>query len=357
MQLTIQQEQCIKTIQELYNQKQKIITIAGVAGSGKTTIVPYIIDTLKLWDNVAFVTYTGKASLVLRQKGIPATTIHHLIYDCKKIGWDTYIFTLKPEISKKIKLIIIDEISMVPKELLIDLLKFNRPIITFGDHCQLKPVGEDNGLLKHPDFVLTEVIRQAEDNPIIYLSKLIREEKFAYINTEQLKVLSPKDFDYSMLNWADQCICGYNSTRQVINNNMRYYLYNSNYKYPQIGDKLISLKNYWDRVDSQNNPLINGALYTVRNSKFSNYKLECKLEDIDTHAVFEKININSTIFLGRQGKTKYPIFDYGYAITVHKAQGSEWNKILIIDEKMPNYHKWLYTALTRAKEECIIIKQ
>lgn len=360
--LTKQQNDCLKTVIKLFQEGQKIITIAGYAGTGKSTVIDTIVKELNLENNVAYVTFTGKASLVLRNKGLPATTIHALIYNCHQDEFGNIVTTLRWDIDENIKLIVIDEISMVSKELLKDLMSFDRPIIALGDHGQLEPIGEDNGLLKRPDFVLTEIIRQAADNPIIYLSKLVRENKFDRMDNEKVKVLKRKDFELSMVEWADQCLCGFNQTRNFINFNMRKYYFNIEEELPIVGDKIISLKNCWKTLDNNRNPLINGTMCTVKKihkKLYGNSILEIDLEDLYTNSYFSKLRISSNIFLNKPiQNSKLPVFDYGYAITCHKSQGSEYNKVLLIDECLnkETYSRWLYTGITRAKDKLVIIK-
>lgn len=361
--LTAKQEQGVKLVTDLYRQNKKIITISGYAGTGKSTIVRHIVEQLHLEENVAYVTFTGKASLVLRNKGLPATTIHKLIYNCFVDRFGKLIVTKKQQLPDHIHLIIIDEISMVSKKLLEDLMSFNIPIIALGDHGQLEPIGEDNGLLKAPDFVLTDIIRQAEDNPIIRLSKLVREGRFERMDNSNVKVLSPKDFDYSMVQWADQTLCGFNTTRNTINQNVRKIFYKTDEQLPVVGEKLISLKNKWDICDSEDNPLINGTICNIARIDKNIYNgtiFIATLVDSVNGSVFSELQIDTNTFKNRPIplKNNLPVFDYGYCITVHKSQGSEWDKILLFDECLnrETYNRWLYTGITRAKDKIVIIK-
>ena len=176
--LTKKQSDAIKIMSTKFGNKDPITVIAGYAGSGKTSIINYFIENNDLMDKTRFVTFTGKASLVLRNKGLPATTIHKLIYDAfknKRTG--KFYFRKKATLDPSIKLLVVDEVSMVPANLLRDLMSFEIPIIALGDPGQLEPIGEDNGLLKNPDFFLDEIHRQAKDNSIIRLSMMVRQGK------------------------------------------------------------------------------------------------------------------------------------------------------------------------------------
>ena len=334
--LTEHQHKCLKEVVKLFNEGKRIITIAGYAGTGKSTVINTLVHELNLQNNVAYATFTGKASLVLRNKGLPATTIHKLIYDCATDEFGNIYTFLKSSLDNpNVKLIVIDEISMVSKKLLDDLLSFNIPIIALGDIGQLEPIGEDNGLLKKPDYILTEIIRQAADNPIIYLSMLAREGRFDRMDNDKVKVLRKKDFDLSMVEWADQCLCGFNQTRKFINSNMRKYYFNTDNPLPIVNDKIISLRNCWRTFDSKHNPLINGTIgYVTKIDSNLQYRFRISFKDEDNDSMYTQLGIQTALFLNKPipQTNKKPIFDYGYAITCHKAQGSEYNKVLLIDE-------------------------
>jgi exodeoxyribonuclease-5 len=286
--------------------KNQIWEIAGVSGSGKTTIVYAIIEELGLNkdEEVVFATYTGKAALVLTLKGCPATTIHKLIYAPKEIEVNLtnskgevilnknnepltrtdYIFvkrkylhvkstvTSKPKdkesgededtsASDAIKLIVIDECSMVDEEMLNDLKSFNLPIIVLGDICQLAPIRSKPVLLKNPDCILTHVMRQAENDPIVYLATLARTGK--RIETGKYGksyVISRRDLDNDMVNntgqydkilsLADIIISRTNKSRDMINNYMRSNILGFDSELPVLGDKLICRKNNWVKIST-----------------------------------------------------------------------------------------------------------
>ena len=358
--LTEMQERCVETVVSLLRQGRRGVTIAGYAGTGKTTIAKFIVQALGVENNTAYCTFTGKASLVLRSKGLPATTIHKLIYDCQVDDFGEIIVSLKQSLSKSIKLIVVDEVSMVSNQLLTDLLTFNIPILAIGDHGQLPPIGEDNGLLHNPDFVLTEIHRQAADNPIIYLSKLIRENKFERMNNDKVKTLKRTEFDFSMMEWADQTLCGFNATRKFLNEKYRKIYFNTEEKLPIVGEKIISLRNCWRTFDTADNPLMNGTVCTVEKAHKQKFTFKASLFDADNNSHYQNLAINTQVFENKpiSLRNRMPVFDFGYSITVHRAQGSEYDKLLLIDERLnkENYNKWFYTAVTRAKNKLVIIK-
>lgn len=375
--LTKKQSEAVKIMATNYTKKEPITVISGFAGTGKSSIINYFIENNDLMDKTRFVTFTGKASLVLQNKGLPATTIHRLIYDAfrnKRTG--KFIFVKKEVLDWRIKLLVVDEVSMVPANLLRDLMSFNIPIVALGDPGQLEPIGEDNGLLKQPDFFLDEIHRQAADNSIIRLSMLVREGRALPIITEDpfVKVLDKKDLNIGMLQWADQILCGKNNTRRTINADMRKALGHSG-TYPNVGEKVICLRNYWDNINDSEDPLINGTIGMVTHVKKPKYDDPTNIlfEDVlmnvradYSDSPWEHVQTDSNIFKGFAPFSKqhprsnkmYHEFDFGYAITVHKAQGSEFEKVLVFEERLGggSHARWLYTAITRASDRIVIIR-
>ena len=375
--LTKKQSDAIKIMSTKFRNKDPITVIAGYAGSGKSSIINYFIENNDLMDRTRFVTFTGKASLVLRNKGLPATTIHKLIYDVfKNRRTGKFYFRKKATLHPSIKLIVVDEVSMVPANLLRDLMSFEIPIIALGDPGQLEPIGEDNGLLKKPDFFLDEIHRQAKDNSIIRLSMMVRQGKPLPLisNDPNVKVVERKDVSIPMLQWADQILCGKNTTRRSINAEMRESM---GYKgiYPNKGEKVICLRNYWETLNKDGDPLINGTIGTVTDVIKPKYedsknilmeKVNLSVSADYTPTPWEMVPIDSNIFKGfapfarqKPGSSRiFHEFDYGYAITTHKAQGSEFDKVLVFEERLAggDHTRWLYTAITRAVKQIVIVK-
>jgi exodeoxyribonuclease-5 len=172
-----------------HKKSKQVIEIDGPAGSGKTTIIMYFIQKLGLdLNDVLFVSYMGKAVSQMIRNNLPAKTIHSSCYDCEKVvdrdedGNIIFLpsgkvktklqFTLKEKIPSKPKLIVIDEGYMVPEKNAVDLLSFGIPVIVLGDTNQLPPVFGNPYFLNDPDIHLTQIMRQAEGDPIIYLSQM-----------------------------------------------------------------------------------------------------------------------------------------------------------------------------------------
>jgi exodeoxyribonuclease-5 len=162
--------------------------ISGPAGSGKTTIVRTITERLGFYpEQVMYMALVGKATLALVRNGVPAKTIHSSIYEYKAVprvdeskgpitdarGKPIFDmgFVLKEILSNDVRLLVVDEGAMVSTTIAQDLLSFGIPIIVLGDLNQLPPVFGKSFFLSRPDVILTEIMRQALDNPIIALSQ------------------------------------------------------------------------------------------------------------------------------------------------------------------------------------------
>lgn len=371
--LTRKQEEGLKIAVDRYRHREPYTCIAGFAGVGKSTLVQFIIDALNISErHIAYCAYTGKAALVLKNKGCPgATTAHRLLYHTTELPDGTFQHTPKAKPDKPLKLIIVDEISMLEKEQWNILMQWGVPVICLGDPFQLPPIGEDNGVLCHPHIFLDEVMRQAEDSEIIRLSMDVREGKnLSYFKGSDVRVVPKDSVSDRVLATADMVLCGKNATRFSLNTRIRKTLWGEEYvDEPIDGDKCICLKNQWSVGD-----LVNGSIGTIRNiRKEDNFFCGTKmLADFGNEhdGWFYDLNMDYKIFT--EGKTTvnkdnwrmYPKeirpmeFDYAYAITVHKSQGSEYGKVVIFNEYLcgdrEQYLRWLYTGITRSSEKLVV---
>ena len=389
MVLTTKQEEGLKIAIERYNNKEQYTCIAGYAGTGKSTLVKFIVSALNLkQDDVCYITFTGKAALVLRDKGCPnAMTAHRLLYQSiPKADGSFYHKPRRP--IPPYKLIVVDEISMLPDEIWQLLLSHRVHVIALGDPFQLPPIGADNGVLKNPHIFLDEIMRQAQESEIIKLTMDIRAGKpLELMDGNEVKVIDKKDVVKGMYLWADQIICGKNETRRYINNLMREYLYGVTDTEPVEGDKVICLRNDWDHPNENGDVMVNGTIGTIHNlKKQQTYWLKPMLtadfipdgvseEDIENSffdPVFRDVNVdykelttgeptvNKNNFRRFPREWKPNEFDYGYCITCHKAQGSEYPKVLVFEEHLRGseemHLRWLYTAATRAQLKLVIVR-
>lgn len=372
---------------------------------------------------VKFVAPTGKAASVIIQRGNDACTVHRLIYDIrtetvkkevdgKKIKTKKLVFKKKLKIANY-KLIVLDEVSMVDSHMMEDLLSFKIPVLACGDPGQLKPVAGTNSYMEKSQYTLTKIVRQDSDNPIINLATRARNKLPIFEgNYGSVLVLNKHKISDSLmkdiLTSADQVICGTNSTRDKLNKKIREYLgYNT--KFPENNEKLICITNNWEiylDTDLQYN-LVNGTIGTCTHFKKMSESdslatIEFKAEYLDDFTepividsgIFETGNFTydiherAILFSNGEYKTKKDMkrnesisdlknyllsisgnsqvgdeqinhFEYGYAISCHKSQGSEWNNVVLFDESRAfgtDAANWLYTGITRAKKKLIIIK-
>ncbi len=382
--LTIKQEEGIKIAKERFKNREPFTCIGGFAGTGKSTLVKFLVSELNIKPkDIAYATFTGKASLVLQQKGHSgAMTLHKLLYKSFKRPDGSFAHIPKEELDRDYKLIVVDEVSMVPKKIW-DLLMTHRiHVIALGDPFQLPAIGEDNGVLAKPHVFLDEVMRQALESDIIKLSMDIRNGKpLQLMNGNDVKVISKSQLVAGMYTWADQILCGKNTTRRMVNSQMRQILGHG--AEPQVGDKVICLKNYWDSETDMGDPLINGMIGTIEDVTLGQdegvlgRKMKmtfspdfndsiAELPTVDYKLIKEGNPTNAKEpyqpgkWRGKKPQQKLFEFDYGYCITVHKSQGSQFNKVLIFNEKLKGqseieYLRWLYTAVTRAVDKLVIV--
>lgn len=350
--------------------------LGGYAGTGKTSLIAVfrkIIHKLDSSKHIAFCAFTGKASQVLdnslkiheaKFEKDSVGTIHSLIYAPivdnanSIIGW-------KIKSAIKADLIIVDEASMVDRQIWEDLLRFGIPILAVGDHGQLPPINPGFNLMSRLDAKLELIHRQAADNPIIHLSMLARETGVIPLGHFGDGVRKIDRTDYSsateveelMQRRADKLLVltGYNQTRIKLNQQMRQFL-GFESKEPVTGDKVICLKNNWEKG------IYNGMLGKIRKIK-SNYEVEIEMENqlaYEGLVLADQFGSASSMAAKIRKKDGVDLFDYGYALTVHKAQGSQAKSVLLFEERNKymcdeDWRRWLYTGVTRAEEELMIV--
>lgn len=386
MELTSKQEQGLRIAVERYRNNEPYTVIAGYAGTGKSTLIKFIISALEIDpERVAYIAYTGKAAQVLRNKGNPgAMTAHRLLYKSIQKPDGSFIHIPRVELNSDCDIVVVDEVSMLPKPMWDLLLSHNVYVIACGDPGQLPPIGEENGVLDHPHIFLEEIMRQAEESEIIRLSADIRARKsIKPFKGKEINLVRPEEFCDGMLTWADQIICGKNLTRNSINDSYRELLWGDNFDIsrPIPGDKVICLKNNWSKITKSGDALVNGAIGTI--SKIDTFPhnilgtraiinfLPSEYEDEDylDEYMFNNLSIDWKLIttheptVTKENFKMYPkwlrpeLFDYGYCITAHKSQGSEYDKVLVIEEilKATDHARWLYTAVTRASSKLTLV--
>ena len=375
-----------------HSQEKPIFRLFGYAGTGKTTLAQHIaqgVDGL-----VLFAAFTGKAAHVLHTKGCPGTTtIHKLIYSpqeksrkklqemCIELeqlrakdpdGREAALLAKRIEEEKlnlqrpswklnldselrRAALLVVDEASMVDGQIGEDLLYFGVPILALGDPAQLPPVkGAGFFTNAKADFMLKEIHRQAKNNPIIELSRRVREGQELQVGQYgTCNVVTLADWDRDELFQSDQLLVGRNATRRSFNARYRV-LKGIEGKLPVQGDKLICLRNNHDAG------LLNGSQWVAhRVGDVFEGMLELGVKGESGELV--TTIAHACHFHGQEPewyeKKDADEFDYGYAMTVHKSQGSQWDHVLLFDEWHAQGRKeWLYTGITRAAKRLSIIK-
>lgn len=413
--LTPEQNEAMSAITDWYHNDGSSLTLGGFAGTGKTTMLGMLQDVLPD-TKIRFVSYTGKAVSVLRKKlppGSETSTIHRLLYHprrellciesgevvpyvggkcmahegkTKKLAFhlasvptgndpepeDTGCET-KSNLNWSlidnplfgIDLVVVDEASMVSEKIWYDLTRWGVPVLAVGDHAQLPPIKSSFSLMANPDLRLEKILRQAAESPIIQMSIQARTQ--GHINPGDYgqgcrTVPMHQRFRVPMYPGnGDLVICGYNRTRNELND---FYRRKAGHKgAPEAGDCVICLRNNYEAG------VFNGLRGTIKSYEELPQKYWVK----DTIA-FADIQLmdDDTMFAGEisveqfgQPKTlsdiprRLTLFDYGYAMTAHKSQGSQADSVLVIEERLPRtddeqHARWLYTSVTRAAERVVV---
>jgi exodeoxyribonuclease V len=359
-----QQSAAIRAVKKWHKDKSgpQVFRLFGYAGTGKTTIARAIREEIK--GMALFGAFTGKASLVLRNKGCDhASTIHSMIYKVEDDGPQP-VFVKNPDSGvRSAKLVIIDECSMVDEELGRDLLSFGTKVLVLGDPAQLPPVsGAGFFTSQRPDVMLTEIHRQAADNPIIRMSMEIREGRSLQVGMYgDSKVIRRASVGQKAVLAADQVLIGLNKTRREFNRRIRA-LKGIEGELPVAGDRLVCLKN------EKELQLLNGGIWTATEASppDSDGIVTMKVTTEDDPLITKPVEVNvlQNFFLGTEDRLQwnerrgFQEFDYGYALTVHKSQGSQWNNVMVFDESRTfreDAQRWLYTAVTRAAERVTVV--
>lgn len=401
------QSEAIKKVKAWTKNRQlgRIFTLAGFAGTGKTTILQFIVEDIKP-RNLILCAPTGKAASVLSSKlKKNVRTVHKVLYcprgqslkELEKLeaqlavareegaptvdllleiaaekerlaAEDNVHFDTKPiaELNDE-SIVICDEASMVSDRMKRDFEETGARVLYVGDPGQLPPVKESSWFIDYQhDVMLTEILRQALDSPIIRLSMEIRagEVDVKQYKEGDCRIMRKDKVDIEEWVAADQILTGANESRRRINRFMRKKLGHDGHL-PHPGERLICLKNCYDHIPQ----FINGVQCLSR-EEFSK-----SMEGIEARITYEGSAVNVPFYdyhvrsnyleglkeLPRDCREGLFEADYAYAITVHKSQGSEWDNVVVADDQMQKNAKefrqrWLYTAVTRAKKKLTIVQ-
>ncbi|AAT69489.1 exonuclease V [Alphaproteobacteria phage PhiJL001] len=375
-----------------------IFRLFGYAGTGKTTLAKHLAEGVS--GRVKFAAYTGKAAQVLSEKGCPATTIHKLIYVPKSKsktrlnGLQQQLVDMVRDLSQTLtqaqidqrsdvlkcraqikeeeenlrgmmfqknleselygcSLLVVDECSMVDMQVGQDLLSFDVPILVLGDPAQLPPVmGGGFFTEAKPDMMLTDIHRQAKDNPIIEMATRVREDRGlplgSYGDSAVHRFGTPME---DIARRADQLICGRNKTRRAANKRIRQFK-GFEGDLPVVGDRLVCLSN--DHEEG----LLNGQIWIAAadaQDAGETYLLTAYPEDNEANVKEMTVWATEPDWHERREAQS---FDFGYCLTCHKSQGSQWDHVMVMDESRSfkkDANRWLYTAITRAAERVDVV--
>jgi exodeoxyribonuclease-5 len=417
--LSPQQRKGVDKILAWYPSDEQVFRLFGYAGTGKTSIARRIVDELGV--NAVFAAFTGKAAYVLRTKGCAdAATIHSLIYLPKEVVRER-LDALRAELTRESNpdtraaltkqiaeeerkldspgwilrepedcelstadLLVVDEVSMVGEDLATDLLSFGVKVLVLGDPAQLPPVeGAGYFIDAPPDHLLTEIHRSALDSPVTRLATAVRNCKegdrsygIAGMDGDSGRT---DDLSVEELRGFDQVLVGTNAARWDAIRLIRA-LEGRIEPAPMPGDRIICL------VNSSESDVFNGQQFTVRTRKPASRDDQWKLTVTDDTGKTRKLTVWAAGFRDadgeqeakRKGRGAVAAATFAQAITVHKAQGSQWDNVLVVNEAATFYRtkyrqhlaqsgraeaarrahlnaqRWMYTAVTRAAKQVVI---
>lgn len=352
---------------------------SGAAGTGKTTVMMAIIDKLGLNRNQYIAcAYVGKAVLQLQKRGLSAKTIHSTIYDLiyekgyTLNGEQVYRlkFVLKEKLPEEYKLIVVDEATMVNDDMRDQLLSFGLPIIFMGDMNQLPPIFGYSSVMTRPNHVLTEIMRQNEDDPIVILSQQVLHDIPLMCGQYGLsKVVDSYSLDRRLLTDYDQILTNTNKLRSQINDFVRRELFGYMSPEPRLDEKVVCRQNNW-QIMANGYSLTNGLTGIItdisrRKVGKGYYIIDFKPDMFDNDTEFLGLRVNADYLRSNleeqreAGRVKFEKFEYAYAITVYSAQGSEYDRVLFFDSFFRSDEltkKARYTAITRAKKAITVVK-
>jgi exodeoxyribonuclease V len=377
MEFTAQQLDAIAAIKDWYaawqaGSDKQVFFLTGRAGTGKTSIARAAAEEcVSIPQQIEYIAPTGKAAARLRQKGCAnAKTLHSFAYNYR--GEDSKgdpIFHEKEYLNVAPLIVVMDEASMVGSYDMDAVLRHGLPVLAIGDLNQLPPVKAPYSLTEdHVDFELTEILRQKADSKIIQAADLARRGvELPFREYEDVRIRQGKpDMDELIAHVQDdaQILCSKNDTRHGMNNRIRAALgFTGNL--PQVGERILCM--------------FNQHRYGFMNGEFGVVE---KYEDIPEHdrdmnesdgmkfvtlksltdGSTKRLKFNTLCFSDDEEAKAQALkaiggFAFGYVCTIHKSQGSEWPKILVIDEPMRPVEKLRYTAYTRAQDRLTVYRR
>jgi hypothetical protein len=436
---TTGQTKALLDIQKLIDDStQSFYLLAGYAGTGKTTLVENMVNYSNMSGRpVLIMAPTNKAVVVLNEKlkesnaTANISTIHRSIYGEPDPQTGEWI----PKAALKNSLIIIDESSMISKELMSDLINGtkgrNNIVIFLGDGFQLEQIGEDSGLFSAlkgsskfqenygtkliGSTELTEVKRQSLDSNVLKMATLTREDKKAYIPSVSMKDFTLSSGKGEFISSFRKAIADGEDVIGIVATNNERMIMNQVARIAKFGDgekaTLINSEKVMSVANSEN--FANGETFTIDSIGSERADLSTTIEIVDKDGTVKNYPMKAYEVKTKEiGKTEilffFPTLDrpsmyhaeilksirennlslydglessgltirtksgtvklnpsviigtYGYAVTGHKSQGSQWEKVFVNQNYVaPSWNgaRWYYTAITRSSKEVILLPQ
>jgi len=355
----------------------KFMIFKAPAGCGKTTVVREVASDLYLSGkrNFQLSSFTGRAAAHLRYdaNGVSYTgrTLHSIFFDPildengNLKGW-----VKRPIQNVRLECedgLFVDESSMLPKEIHDEICYLGVPVFYIGDHSQLPPIdntGFNAMLLDHEtcELKINRRIGNGLDG-IVSITEHLREHNTIPRRVGEGLSIKPKSLlrnvSFYEENEFDIILCGTNKTRRYLNTLVRRAK-NYTKPYPDIGERIMATEN----TIINNVRIYNGELYEVvavfgGGDKKGSYRLLSLDSDVKKYVTADirhdcwTENIPDDV--KRSPEELRAVF--GYAATVHKSQGSTFDRVLFIDEDVSFFldqQKFRYTATTRAAKQLTI---
>ena len=360
--LTEEQARVVEGVADRFGKRKCVTTVGGLAGTGKSVLAVNLPELLGLpGEAVRFATFTASVLNAKAGREI-ASTIHKLIYYthwnhgptcpagkgsgpqvCNRIGCTSWV-ERRDRLDPEVKLIVIDEASMVGRSIYEDLISYRNPVVFVGDYGQLGPVAEDAWNLmdeENLDFRLTTIHRQVEDSPILELAMKARHDGF----------VKPGAYGEYADGGNELLLCWTNRSRLKFNRQERRDR-GFDTKYPEAGDDVLCLKNNY-RLGVYNG--LKGQIKEIE-SRGKNYVATIRTAaDFDYDGIVSGEQFGFERTLSINPNSKIALWDFGYCMTVHKSQGTEADNVWLYDEyTRGGADRWLYTAITRAKSGIVV---
>jgi exodeoxyribonuclease-5 len=413
--LTAEQLDTLAAIKKWWERSDgRQFVVAGEAGSGKTTVLAALLQAIDLGANrVLLAAPTTKAREMLRSK-LPhrgtwrsrLKTIHSIVwrYDRPVYDGEDAVFTKRgfkdPQADRGLKgveLVVVDEASMVTEEMHQNLLEHYR-VVYFGDPDQLPPVIHDEAVdrpaevLSSPDARLKTIHRQADKSPILQAAARARAgEQLEFFEWTDDRVtmlhelqdgIGTKELD-DLLRGHDVALAGRNITRIAANQRARVargYVEHPLDHIPKPGELLVACETQYDALGGRG--INNGerlrvlevcSRVVVRQRGEEDVQDLSVLVEVEGTDVTGQVIISSEMLSGVHVRGSQIVTrdvsgprsnvlrcEWGYAVTVHKAQGSEWPSVLVLDDGMIDDRvqrsRWNYVAYTRAIDQLTVVK-